>query len=142
MHERIVYVSRAAPGIVARDAYDIIRVSHNRNSQFGLTGALIFLDDYFLQVLEGEGYVMHSRFEAIQADSRHRELVVRQQRTPCRPTFPGEWMALRHGDDISDATKRAHGYMPGFSSECFDGDRLVAFALACCREHDVLANVA
>ena len=50
MHDRLVYVSRAALGIGAGEAYDNIRVSHNRNSRYGLTGALILFDGHFLQV--------------------------------------------------------------------------------------------
>jgi len=135
MSERIVYTSRAAPGVGPREAYDIIRVSHNRNSHYGLTGALILLDDHFLQVLEGDGYALRERYAVIAADPRHTGVSMRQAMTTARPTFPDEWMALRHGDGITDATRRAFGYAPGFPATQFDGDKLVAFALACCREH-------
>lgn len=132
MNERIVYVSRAAPGIVERDAYDIIRVSHNRNSRFGLTGALILLDGYFLQVLEGDAHRLRERYQRIVADPRHSHIVKRQAITTSRRCFPTEWMALRHGDAVSEATRRAFDYAPGYPQARFDGERLVAFALACC----------
>ena len=49
--------------------YDNIRVAHNRNSECNLTGALLFLDGYFVQVLEGEPLRVQERFAIIAADN-------------------------------------------------------------------------
>jgi hypothetical protein len=38
MLERIVYVSRAAPGMVREDVFEIIRTAHRRNPAAGITG--------------------------------------------------------------------------------------------------------
>jgi hypothetical protein len=135
MHERIVYVSQVAPGIGARDAYDIIRVAHNRNSRFGLTGALILVDGHFLQVLEGDGFRLRERYARIATDPRHTGVELRQSRSIQELSFVGEWMALRHDGEVDQATRDAHGYVPGFPVDRFDGERLVAFALACCGSH-------
>lgn len=135
MFERIIYVSRAAPGISARDTYEIIRVSHNRNRQFGLTGALILLDGYFLQVLEGDGRGVRQRFAAISADTCHSGLEVRQRTFLRRLAFPDEWMAFRSGTEIAPAIKEAFDYLPGFPTHRFEADKLLAFALACCQPH-------
>ena len=132
MFERVIYVSRATPGVDAGSVYDIIRVSHNRNSRFGLTGALIFLDGYFLQVLEGDGFQVRDRFSVIAADPRHTDVVLRQSARMPHLTFATEWMALRQGVDILQATKQAFGYAPGFPADRFDADKLAAFTLACC----------
>jgi len=133
MHERLVYVSRATHGIGARDAYDIIRVAHNRNSRLGLTGALIFLDGHFLQVLEGGAFNVRDRYARIAADPRHTQVGLRQSRRIPQLSFAGDWMALRHDDEVDHAARQAYDYSPGFPADRFDGDRLVAFALACCR---------
>ena len=135
MHDRLVYVSRAAPGIGARDAYDIIRVSHNHNSRFGLTGALILIDGHFLQVLEGDPFQVRTLYARIAADPRHTNLELRQSTRIAQLSFASEWMALRHDDGIDAPTRQAHGYAPGFPPDRFDGDRLVAFVSACCRAH-------
>ncbi len=132
MHERVVYVSRAAPGTGAAEAYDIIRVSHNRNSRFGLSGALIFVDGFFLQVLEGDGVSVRERYARILTDPRHTAVEMRQSTQTAQRSFGGDWMALRRDDEIGPAVRQAFGYAPGFPAERFDGDRLVAFALACC----------
>ncbi len=135
MLERLVYVSRAATGITARDAYDIIRVSHNRNSRYGLTGALILIDGHFLQVLEGDAFRIRERYARIAADPRHTEVELRQSVRIQELRFADEWMALRHDEEIALATREAYGYSPGFPADRFDGDRLVAFAFACCGMH-------
>jgi hypothetical protein len=135
MRERLVYVSRAALGIGAREAYDIIRVSHNRNSRYGLTGALILFDGHFLQVLEGDAIRLRERYARIATDPRHTDVVLRQCAAVRHLSFESDWMAMRHDDEITHATRERYGYSPGFPADRFDGDRLVAFALACCRAH-------
>jgi hypothetical protein len=135
MHERLVYVSRAALGIVAREAYDIIRVSHNRNSRYGLTGALILVDGHFLQVLEGNAIRVRERYARIATDPRHTDVELRQSTGVEQLSFGSDWMAMRHDNEITHATREAHRYAPGFPADRFDGDRLVAFAVACCRVH-------
>lgn len=135
MFERLVYVSRAAPGITARDCYDIIRVAHNRNSQFGLTGALLFLDGHFVQVLEGDRFRMRERFQVIAADPRHTDVDLRQSTPSDSLLFPGDWMALRSGDEIDPAVMARFGYQPGLPAAQFNGERIVDFVRACCEQH-------
>ena len=135
MFERIAYVSRAIASTDLREVYDIVRVANNRNAERGLTGALVFLDGYFLQVIEGLPGPLQERFKIIAADTRHTEVCVRLSSKITTLTFPDSWMALRQGDAILEATKLAFDYRPGFPVGAFDGEKLVAFALACCTAH-------
>ncbi len=132
MYERLIYVSRAAQGIGPRDAYDIIRTAHNRNSAAGLTGALLFCDGYFAQVLEGDPLGLRERFERIRQDPRHVDLDVRGHDKCAHRLFPEEWMALRHGDAVPPGLRRAFDYVPGFPPERFPAARLLEFVRACC----------
>ena len=135
MFERIAYVSRALPSTDLREVHHIVSVANNRNSESGLTGALIYLDGHFLQVIEGLPGPLQERFAIIAADPRHTELSVRLTAKINSLAFPESWMAIRHGDAILEATKRAFDYQPGFPVAAFDGEKLVAFALACCTAH-------
>lgn len=135
MFERIAYVSRAVTSTGLRELYDIVRVANNRNAELGLTGALIFLDGYFLQVIEGLSGPLQERFAIIAADSRHTEISVRIMAKINALAFPDYWMAMRQGDAILEATKLAFDYQPGFPPHAFDGEKLIAFALACCQSH-------
>ncbi len=132
MYERLIYVSRAAEGIGARDAYDIIRTAHNRNSVAGLTGGLLFCDGFFAQVLEGDPLGLRERFERIRQDPRHRDIDVRGHEKVGHRAFPDEWMALRHGDALPAALRGSFGYAPGFPAARFPAARLLDFVRACC----------
>lgn len=132
MLERIIYVSRAAHGTGARDAYDIIRTAHNRNSRLDLTGALVFVDGHFVQVLEGERLNIRERFAVIAADARHTDVQVRNAGPIDRRRFPHEWMALRLGGAATDAACAQFGYVPGFPPDRFPPERLLDFVQACC----------
>lgn len=132
MFERLVYVSQAAPGVGARDAYDIIRIAHNRNSQAGLTGALVFIDGQFVQVLEGDRYHLQQRYAKIAIDPRHVDIQLRECVAIAERMFPSDWMALRLGDGVPPDVLQSFGYERGFPSARFPPERLVAFVRACC----------
>jgi hypothetical protein len=132
MYERLVYVSRAVPGTTSRQAYDIIRVSHNRNSEYGLTGGLLLLDGYFIQVIEGDGFRVRERFAAICADTRHTDVDLRQSIVCEAALFPGEWMALRSDAEIPASLKERFSYVPGLPAAQFSPNRITAFVQACC----------
>lgn len=134
MFERVVYVSRAAPGVSARDCYDIIRTAHNRNSRFGLTGALLSLDGHFVQVLEGDRHAVRERFQRIAADPRHTAVDLRQSLSCDTRLFPQDWMALRSDAEIDPEVLSRFGYLPGLPAAHFDGERIAAFVQACCAQ--------
>ena len=135
MFERLVYVSQAAPGNNAAVTYDIIRVAHNRNSQCGLTGALIVLDGHYLQLLEGERPRLRERFAAILADPRHENVSVRHQVEVESRLFPNDWMAWRQGDALSLGVPPPPGYAPGFPQDRIDGPALLDYIVSVCRSH-------
>ena len=97
MLERVVYVSQAAPRILAGDLYGIIREAHARNPAAGISGGLVFLHGWFAQVLEGSGPAVRTIWNAILADPRHAGVTLRaRERALCR-LFSGQAMALRTG---------------------------------------------
>jgi hypothetical protein len=133
MIERIAYVSRARPGLTNADVYDLVRLSVNRNSRHGLTGGLLVLDGYFLQVLEGDAHRVDERYRAIAADPRHSALELRLRAPVRERLFADEWMALRLPEQVPAALRSAFGYAPGLPAARFDGARVVDFIHACCR---------
>lgn len=132
MRHRIVYVSRATPGVTLRDCYDIIRTAHNRNSRLGLTGALLYLDGWFIQVLEGWSGAVHTRYEVILKDPRHTALELRLDCPVDQLLFPDDWMALRGDQDIGAEVRQAHGYLPGLPADQFSPAQVLAFVQDCC----------
>ena len=77
---RLVYVSRNAIAVPAGGmAWEIDRIldaSQRNNARAGVTGALIFNDGVFGQVLEGPRDAVEETFERIQLDDRHSDVTL------------------------------------------------------------------
>lgn len=132
MLERIVYVSRAAAGLRREDIFGIIRSSHPLNTLAGISGGLIFLDGWFVQLLEGPPGALDACLGRIARDPRHEDLAPRsRERGLCR-LFPGQAMALRSRACLDPALLAAFGYRPGFPVESFPADVLVEFLVQAC----------
>ncbi len=64
---------------------NILKVSRSRNATTGVSGALMFNEQRFVQVLEGERDAVEETFARIQRDARHTALIVIARRQePCR----------------------------------------------------------
>ena len=135
MLERIVYVSRAAAGVGDRDVYRIIRGAHARNGPEGLTGALIFLDGWFAQLVEGPPAAVGRAFARIAADPRHHGLGLRVRAAALLPLFPGQAMALRLRGCLPEPLLAGFDYRPGFPVDAFPVDVLTEFMVRACRQH-------
>jgi hypothetical protein len=141
MFLRIAYVRRAAEGLGEEAIYDIIRTAHNRNCAAGLTGALLVMDGYFIQVLEGDAFRVRECFKTIAADRRHTDVDLRHSARSRQVMFAQEWMAVRHGSEIPAELKSRFGYQDGLPRELFSGNEVVAFVQACCRPEQALQTV-
>jgi hypothetical protein len=73
---QLIYASRAAEEIDRNSLLDILSVSRDRNSQVGVTGALLYDQQTFIQVLEGEERAVEETFQRIANDSRHTDVIV------------------------------------------------------------------
>lgn len=70
---------------IAAQVNDILRTAIRNNEANGITGALIFDEDKFVQVLEGERDDVWAAFEVVAADPRHaRVSFVRMEAAPAR----------------------------------------------------------
>ena len=77
---RLVYysVNRVAgeTPVVSAEIGAILAKSQSNNAQAGITGALIFNNGIFAQVLEGARLEVEATFERIQRDARHGDVQV------------------------------------------------------------------
>jgi len=131
MFQRIIYTSCASEGVGLRDVYDIIRMSHNRNEKSGLTGCLLFLDGYFIQLLEGGPYAVEQRYARILTDHRHSQIEKRLDINTNSLLFADEWMALRDRSMVDPELLRNTVYSPGFPPERFNGEQILDFLVNC-----------
>jgi len=100
---RLVYCSRntisADKGDPAAEVAEILAVSRANNARDGVTGALLYSEGCFAQVLEGDLDVVQRTFERIQRDMRHGDVIVLEARRAETRMF-GMWdMALAEPAD-------------------------------------------
>jgi hypothetical protein len=79
----------------------ILASSRRNNASYGVTGALLFGDGCFAQVLEGRREDVETLFEAILHDPRHRDVTVMDMHPVEQRSF-GQWaMAFGGVDGLS-----------------------------------------
>ena len=91
---RLVYCSRNAIADahddVEREVEHILTASRRNNPRDGVTGALLYSEGCFAQVLEGPLAAVERTFERIQCDFRHADVVVLESRRADARMF-GDW---------------------------------------------------
>lgn len=73
---QLVYASRLVPGTAGTELTSIVDVSRRNNARAGITGALCFSVDHFLQCLEGELGAVNATYNRILRDPRHDKAVI------------------------------------------------------------------
>lgn len=90
---RIVYCSRNTAETGPEEFWRILAVSRAKNARDGVSGALLFSNGSFAQVLEGPLAALERTFERIQCDPRHAGVTVLQFGPLERRAFPDWSMA-------------------------------------------------
>ena len=144
MLERIVYVSRAAAGPRARrDLRHHPGGAPACNARRGVTGALVCLDGWFAQVIEGPAAGGSTRSgSGSPRDPRHSGLEPAHPRARALPALrrPGDGAQDRAPASIR-ALSATFGYRPGFPVEDFPPAVLLEFLIAACRRHGLRAGL-
>ena len=104
---QLVYGSAASQPITDDDLVQILRASRRNNRAVGVTGALLYADGNFLQVLEGEPSAVDGVYRRVQKDARHRGvLTMYDARTPER-AFPDWSMGFIDPNGLSPGDQEA-----------------------------------
>ena len=107
---RLIYVSRnqIKGGQEAQEAEiaDILLTARARNHQLDVTGALLFSNGYFAQVLEGPQDQVEDLYARISRDSRHSDVMVLVAEATDRRHF-AEWSMDYGGSDCDVADRFA-----------------------------------
>ncbi len=76
--ERLLYISesRLEPSEAKSAISQIVADAQIRNSKLELTGALLFTNTYFAQILEGPPESIEQLMSSIEDDSRHTNIVI------------------------------------------------------------------
>ena len=68
---QLTYYSKASLDLTSEDISNILKKSREYNSKNDITGCLLFHNDIFLQLLEGEEGAVKEIFAIIEKDTRH-----------------------------------------------------------------------
>ena len=72
----LVYYSQANNDLTAVDISNILKTARDFNSENQITGCLLYNNNEFLQILEGEKKVVMELFESIKKDKRHSNVML------------------------------------------------------------------
>ena len=86
----LIYVSTAIQEFSAEDLLQLLDQARTKNARLGLTGMLLYTENNFFQVLEGEPAVVDELFQTISQDERHMKTVTIIREPIAKRSF-GEW---------------------------------------------------
>ena len=95
----LTYLSTATAPLDEATLAEILAVSRRNNAAAGLTGMLLHDDGHFIQTLEGEEEAVVRAFHRIEADPRHREVLVALREEVQERRFPAWSMGFRGAGD-------------------------------------------
>lgn len=99
---RVVYRSQPLLPLASNRAVaDIFRVAVQRNGACGVTGALMFTPDRFVQVLEGPALAVTALMDRLRNDPRHRSIEVIAELPVRERLFVGLPMARAEAEQAS-----------------------------------------
>ncbi len=106
---RLIYASRMPKEVGPKELAAILQVSRQNNEKLGLTGALCYSPDYFLQCLEGERAAVNEVYGRIVQDERNANVTLLSYQVITERLF-GRWlMAYIRFDEVDRAILHKHG---------------------------------
>lgn len=125
---RLTYFSRnrldRLSGPMSDRFSEILATSVANNSRDDVTGALIYDDKWFAQVLEGTEVTVSQTFERILCDQRHSDIALVKMETVIKRRFGFRWMVSAPWRDDNSALFRQYGEAERFDPSLMRPDRL------------------
>ncbi|MFM9945344.1 MAG: BLUF domain-containing protein [Bacteroidia bacterium] len=90
----LVYRSKAIDEIKEQDIVNILAISRKFNAENEITGCLIFFNNRFIQILEGNKNKIQELYTKIQKDKRHSNVQLLSQGDKVKRIFIGWSMAF------------------------------------------------
>ena len=101
----LVYYSEANHDLSAIDISNILKTARDFNHENQITGCLLYNNNEFLQILEGEKKVVMDLFESIKKDKRHSNVMLLALDYKNDKMFD-EWSMAFHEIDGSEQDKK------------------------------------
>jgi hypothetical protein len=110
---QIIYSSRATQPMSEADLEAILADARQGNEARRVTGALVYVDGHFLQIIEGDEQTVRRLMAGIAADSRHAEVTVFSEIALDAPMF-SSWRMAHVGAGVEQLSAWAE--LPGTAS--------------------------
>ena len=94
------YLSKAVQGFTDPDLEQLLLNCRRSNAAASVTGAMLYHNGYFMQLIEGEVEAIDLIYDRIQVDSRHEILSVLFEDEISARFFPDWTMGYRAADDL------------------------------------------
>jgi len=89
MHQ-IIYMSHAVAPLTSTQLYQLLALARQRNTKSAITGILLYGNERFVQVLEGEKEAVQDLYERIKHDARHQHVTAYADKAISKRMFT-EW---------------------------------------------------
>ena len=139
---RLVYCSESVveSGSSFEEQIDsILTASRHNNRQNDLTGALLYNDGFFAQILEGSRTQIEKTFEVIQADRRHRNVVVLDLKPISSRRF-NQWSMNFLDAERDERMAQDHSIVVPAPENAFTGDELYEDIVRLSQEHQPMTT--
>lgn len=97
----LIYRSQAKQELTTNDISDILEIARKFNSKNQITGCLLYYNNEFIQILEGEKEILHKLFTNIQKDTRHNNVILLAEAEKQDRIFPN-WSMAYHEIGTND----------------------------------------
>ncbi|MEO3387386.1 BLUF domain-containing protein [Mesorhizobium sp. CAU 1741] len=132
---QLLYASGATNPVTAAEIENILQKSRANNAALGITGLLLYADNMFIQVLEGNESDVRALAQRIKRDPRHRNFMELIARDAPGRAFDGWQMGFKRlSPDVEEdsavfrASKQALEGRIGSADDGFMLDAVLAFA--------------
>lgn len=138
---RMIYYSKnaipAGKDSAFREISEILKKSTEHNRKENVSGALLFNQNYFAQVLEGDRKAITKTFCRVCRDDRHTDIVILENRPVSERIFLDWSMAFAGHSEVADDLYRRFSTHSNFEPAKMSADSLLAFIceLVKCEEH-------
>ncbi len=105
----IIYVSTAVEPMSKRDLMELLHTSRVNNKSNRVTGMLLYKNDFFIQVIEGDETRVTELMATIKNDTRHKNIDILREEYIQSREFP-DWTMGFQNLDAADYLK-----IPGFT---------------------------
>ena len=111
----IAYVSVATAPLAADEIAALLTQARANNERDGITGALLYHRERFIQIVEGDDEIVRERFATISTDPRHRSVQMMREKRILERQFPQWTMGFREVSD--ESVKQLAGFEDFFRAE-------------------------